>query len=100
MTVVAADATWTEVGAETATGGDGAAVTAVPAPGSVFTVAAEHNRNTGLKDQRWYSKVKVSVPHAVKQVLSIQDHRATYKAKQSKMEAGRKRMRGERVEWG
>lgn len=73
---MAADATWAEVGAETATGGDGAAVTAVTAPGSVFTVAAEHNRNTSLKDQRWYSVVKVSVPHAVKQVLSIKDHRA------------------------
>lgn len=39
LTVVAAEATWTEVG--TVTGGDEPAVTAVPAPGSVFTVAAE-----------------------------------------------------------
>lgn len=45
LTVVAAEATWTEVGTGTVTGGDGPAVTAVPAPGSVFTVAAEHNRN-------------------------------------------------------
>ena len=41
LTVVAAEAMLTEVGTETVTGGDGPAVTAVPAPGSVFTVAAE-----------------------------------------------------------
>lgn len=49
LTVVAAEATWAEAGAEAATGGDGAAVTAVPAPGSVFTVAAEHHRSGNLK---------------------------------------------------
>lgn len=39
LTVVAAEATWTEeAGAGVVTGGDGPAVTAVPAPGSVFTV--------------------------------------------------------------
>lgn len=41
LTVVAAEATWTEVGTGAVTGGDGPAVTAVPAHGSVFTVAAE-----------------------------------------------------------
>lgn len=39
LTVVAAEGT--EMGAGAVTGGDGPAVTAVPAPGSVFTVAAE-----------------------------------------------------------
>lgn len=39
LTVVAAEATWTEeAGAGVVTGGDGPAVTAVPAPGSIFTV--------------------------------------------------------------
>lgn len=49
LTVVAEEATWAEAAAEAATGGDGAAVTAVPAPGSVFTVAAEHNRSGNEK---------------------------------------------------
>lgn len=40
LTVVAAEATWAEVGTGAVTGGDGPAVTAVPAPGSVFTVTA------------------------------------------------------------
>lgn len=57
LTVVAAEATWAEAGAEAATGGDGAAVTAVPAPGSVFTVAAEHNRSGNLK------KIIIKNPH-------------------------------------
>lgn len=43
LTVVAAEATWTEVGAGAATGGDGPHVAAVPAPGSVLTVAAERS---------------------------------------------------------
>lgn len=42
LTVVAAEAMWTDVGTGALTGGDGPAVTA---PGSVFTVAAEPNRN-------------------------------------------------------
>lgn len=42
------EATWDEAEAEAATGGDGAAVTAVLAPGSVFTVAAEDNRSSIL----------------------------------------------------
>lgn len=51
--MVAAEATWAEAGAEAATGGDSAAVTDVPAPGSVFTVAAVHNhRPIFLKKER------------------------------------------------
>lgn len=50
LTVVAAEATWAEVAAEAAAGGDGAAVTAVLAPGSVFTGAAEHNRSSNLNN--------------------------------------------------
>lgn len=51
MTVVAAEATWTDVGTGAVTGGDGPAVTAVPAPGSVFTVAAEgESRHAALRE--------------------------------------------------
>lgn len=39
--MVAAVGTWTDVGTGAVTGGDGPAVIAVPAPGSVFTEAAE-----------------------------------------------------------
>jgi len=41
LTVVAAEATLTEEAPGAATGGDGAAVTAVLAPGSVFTVGSD-----------------------------------------------------------
>lgn len=44
LTVVAA---WTEVGPGAVTGGDGPAVTAVLAPGSVFTVAAQSDSKKG-----------------------------------------------------
>lgn len=46
LTVVAVEVTWTEVGTGAVTGGDGPAVTAVPAPGSVFTVAAEREKDS------------------------------------------------------
>lgn len=41
LTVVAAEVTWTEVGAAAVTGGDGEAETDGHAPGSVLTVTAE-----------------------------------------------------------
>lgn len=46
LTVVASEETWTEVEMGVVTGGDGPAVTAVPAPGSVFTVRAEEQTET------------------------------------------------------
>lgn len=51
LTVVAAEATWTEVGTGAVTGGDGPDVTAVPAPGSVFTVATEKQMQENVSFQ-------------------------------------------------
>lgn len=44
MTVVAAEATWTDEETEFVPKGEGPAVTAVPVPGSVFTETAERRR--------------------------------------------------------
>lgn len=49
LTVVAAEATWTEVGMGAVTGGDGMAVTGVPAPGSVFTVGAKRQQEASMR---------------------------------------------------
>lgn len=63
LTVVAAEATWTEAGTGAVTGGDGPAVTAVPVPGSVFTASSgekniNFNSNSPTMILFWTEKIQ------------------------------------------
>lgn len=82
MTVVAAEATWTEVGTGAVTGGDGPAVTAVPAHGSVFTVAAE-------KQTRERKIVHVKLKIVWKEMIG----KKMYRMEKKKMESGNQRVK-------